>query len=113
MSERPNILVVCGRNKKCSRTAEFIFKNDDRFSIRSCGLSPKSDRKISEGDLNWADLVFVMEHDQKGKIKELYRHITLPPIHVLNIEDDYEFMDEELVLMLRDRMNEVIDAILQ
>ena len=111
MSERPNILVVCGRNKKRSRTAEFIFKNDDRFSIRSCGLSPKSDRKISEGDLNWADLVFVMEPDQKAKIKELYRHITLPPIHVLNIEDDYEFMDEELVLMLRDRMNEVIDTL--
>jgi predicted protein tyrosine phosphatase len=111
MSERPNILVVCGRNKKRSRTAEFIFKNDDRFSIRSCGLSPKSDRKISEGDLNWADLVFVMEQDQKAKIKELYMHITLPPIHVLNIEDDYEFMDEELVLMLRDRMNEVIDSL--
>ena len=110
MSERPNILVVCGRNKKRSRTAEFIFKNDYRFSIRSCGLSPKSDRKISDCDLNWADLVFVMEHDQKGKIKDLYRHIKLPPIHVLNIEDDYEFMDEKLVLMLRDRMNEVIDT---
>jgi len=61
MIERPNILVVCGRNKKRSRTAEHIFKNDDRFSIRSAGLSPKSDRKISKKDLNWADLVFVME----------------------------------------------------
>ena len=111
MSERPNILVVCGRNKRRSRTAEFIFKNDDRFSIRSCGLSPKSDRKISEGDLNWADLIFVMDSNQKAKIKELYKYVKLPPFNVLNIEDEYEFMDEELVLMLRDRMNEVIDTL--
>lgn len=55
-SVRPNILVVCGRNKKRSRTAEYIFKNDDRFNIRSAGVSPKSDRQITEKDLNWADL---------------------------------------------------------
>ena len=48
---RPNILVVCGRNKRRSRTAEHIFKNDSRFNIRSVGLSPKSDRKISEKDI--------------------------------------------------------------
>ncbi len=58
MPQRPNLLVVCGRNKKRSRTAEHIFKNDNRFNIRSAGLSPKSDRKLSENDLNWADLVF-------------------------------------------------------
>ena len=61
MTDRPNLLVVCGRNKKRSRTAEHIFKNDERFNIRSVGLSPKSERKITEQDLNWADLVFVME----------------------------------------------------
>jgi protein-tyrosine phosphatase len=68
MTERPNILVVCGRNKKRSRTAEHIFKNDSRFNIRSAGLSSKSDRKISENDLHWADLVFVMETEQCAKI---------------------------------------------
>jgi len=108
MTERPNILVVCGRNKKRSRTAEHIFKNDSRFNIRSAGLSPKSDRKISENDLNWADLVFVMENGQRGKIWELYRHLALPDIEVLNIPDDYEFMNEELVEMLIDRINDTL-----
>ena len=42
MTERPNILVVCGRNKKRSRTAEYIFKNDDRFNIRSAPFSAES-----------------------------------------------------------------------
>lgn len=105
MIKRPNILVVCGRNKKRSRTAEFIFKNDNRFNIRSAGLSPKSERKISENDLNWADLVFVMETNQRSKIKEIYQHIELPLIEVLNIPDDYEFMNEELIEMLSERIN--------
>jgi len=52
MTERPNLLIVCGRNKKRSRAAEHIFKNDECFNIRSAGLSPKSDRKISENNLN-------------------------------------------------------------
>lgn len=108
MTNRPNILVVCGRNKKRSRTAEHIFKNDDRFNIRSVGLSLKSDRKISENDLNWADLVFVMETDQRAKIRELYRHLELPKIEILNIADDYEFMNEELVEMLVDRINDAL-----
>lgn len=106
MTERPNILVVCGRNKKRSRTAEHIFKNDNRFNIRSAGLSPKSDRKISENDLNWADLVFAMETGQRAKIRELYRHMKLPKIEILNIADDYEFMNEELVEMLTERIND-------
>lgn len=106
MRERPNILVVCGRNKKRSRTAEHIFKNDNRFNIRSAGLSPKSDRKISENDLKWADLVFVMETSHRAKIRELYRHLYLPSVEVLHIADDYEFMDDELIEILTDKIND-------
>ena len=108
MTNRPNILVVCGRNKKRSRTAEHIFKNDNRFNIRSAGLSPKSDRKISENDLNWADLVFVMENGQRAKIWGLYRHLELPEIEILNIPDEYEFMNEELVEILTERINSTL-----
>ena len=102
---RPNILVVCGRNKRRSRTAEHIFKNDSRFNIRSVGLSPKSDRKISEKDIKWSDIIFVMEHGQEKQISGIYRHLELPRIEVLDIEDSFEFMDEELIHTLTDRIN--------
>lgn len=111
MTNRPNILVICGKNKKRSKTAEHIFKNDTRLNIRSAGVSPKSDRKISENDLTWAGLVFVMEPDHRAKIRELYCHLELPQIEVLHIPDDYEFMDEELVEILNDRMNDTLNAI--
>ena len=105
MTERPNILVVCGQNKKRSRTAEHNFKNDNRFSIRSVGVSPKSKRKISENDLNWADLVLVMETEHRSKIWKLYSHLELPTIEILDIPDEYEFMDEELIELLTDKIN--------
>jgi protein-tyrosine phosphatase len=101
----PHLLVICGKNKKRSRTAEHIFKNDSRFDIRSAGLSPKSERKISENDLAWADLVLVIESDHRAKIRDLYRHLDLPPIQVLHIPDEYEFMDEELIDILTDRVD--------
>lgn len=108
MTERPNILIVCGRNKKRSRTAEHIFKNDNRFNIRSAGLSSKSDRKISENDLIWANLVFVMGTGQRARIWGLYRHLRLPSIEVLNIPDEYDFMNKELVEILTDRINDTL-----
>lgn len=111
MTDRPNLLVVCGRNKKRSRTAEYIFKNDSRFNIRSVGLSPKSERKITEQDLNWADLVFVMEVGHRARISGTYRHLQLPKIEVLNIEDEFEFMDEELVQLLTDRINDTLKIV--
>jgi len=111
MTERPNILVVCGRNKKRSRTAEFIFKNDNRFNIRSAGLSPKSDRKVSENDLNWADFIFAMETRQRAKIWELYRHLELPTIEILNIPDEYEFLNEELIEILTERINDTLKIV--
>lgn len=110
MTPRPNILIICGKNKRRSRTGEFIFKNESRFNVRSAGLSPKSDRKISEADLNWSDLVYVMETEHRTKIKDLYRHLDLPTIEVLHIPDEYEFMDEELIDLLTDRINQSLRA---
>jgi protein-tyrosine phosphatase len=108
MTDRPNILVICARNKKRSRTAEYIFKNDDRFSIRSAGLSPNSEKQVSEKDVKWAHAVFVMETDHRARICALYRHLELPPIEVLSIEDEYEFLDEELIEILTEKINDAL-----
>ena len=105
MTYRPKILVVCGRNKRRSRTAEYIFKNDNRFNIRSVGLSPKSERQIRENDIDWSDFIFVMEDQQGVRISRTYRHLKLPPLHVLHIEDEYEYLDIELIEMLTDQIN--------
>ncbi len=111
MNDKPNILVVCGRNKRRSRTAEYIFKNDSRFNIRSVGLSPKSNREISERDLVWASIIFVMEDGQAARIQGVFRDLDLPPIEVLNIEDTYDYLDNELIVLLTERINDSLKIV--
>ncbi|MBD1396194.1 protein-tyrosine-phosphatase [Pontibacter sp. JH31] len=111
MTEKPNILVVCGRNKRRSRTAEYIFKNDMRFNIRSVGLSPKSERQIKEKDVLWADIIYVMEQGQGARIAGTNRQLELPPLEVLHIEDEYEYLEPELIEMLKDRINSSLKVV--
>lgn len=112
MRERPNILVVCGRNKRRSRTAEYLYKNDRRFSIRSVGLSPKSERQIKPADIDWADLILVMEQGQSSRISSTYRHMELPEIEVLHIADEYDYRQPELVDLLTDRVESILQVTL-
>ena len=111
MNERPNILIVCGKNKKRSKTGEHIFRKDPRINIRSAGVSPKSEKKVGEKDIMWSNLIFVMEHDHREKIKEEFSYLRLPKIIVLEIPDEYEFMDKELVEVLNDKVNSCLKEV--
>lgn len=103
-------MVVCGRNKRRSRTAEYIFKNDNRFNIRSVGLSPKSERQIKEKDLVWADSILVMEQGQGSRIRKTYRLMEIPPIESLGIADDFEYLEPSLIEMLAERINAFLEV---
>ncbi len=105
MTDRPKILIVCGRNKRRSRTAEYIFKNDQRFQVRSAGVSSKSDVQINEKLINWADIIFVMDNGQRNRIQNQFRTMDIPEIHSLDISDDYEYLDEDLINMLETKIN--------
>ena len=108
MREVPNILVVCGRNKRRSKTAESIFRNEKELKIQSAGLSPKSPSQISEAKIHWADAILVMEDGHKARVLGQYRHLNLPAIYVLHIEDDYEFMQPELIKILKERIRDTL-----
>lgn len=84
-----------------------------RFSIRSVGLSPRSERQIKERDIEWSDLIFVMEQGQKNRIAKTYRHRELPNIEVLYVDDVYEYMDPELLEILSDRINTTLKVVYQ
>ena len=111
MTNKPNILVICGRNIKRSRTAEYLFKNDNRINIRSAGLSEKSRKKLHQIDLQWADLILVMENKHKLRIMDTYRDIKIPKIIVLDIDDKYEYLDKELCEILTLKINDVINSL--
>jgi len=97
-----NILFVCSRNQWRSPTAEQIWRDHPGLVVHSRGVSPNARRSISEDDLQWADIIFVMEDRHKSRIQSQFgRWIANKPIHVLDIPDDYTFMQPELVEELR------------
>lgn len=95
------ILFVCGMNKRRSPTAEKIYHGDERLSVRSAGVSDSSRTKLTEKNISWADLILVMERKYKQRIQERFRGMTLPQIEILEIPDTYEYMDNELVELIK------------
>lgn len=97
-----NVLFVCSRNQWRSPTAERVWRGDPRLSVRSGGTSPNARHPVSEADIRWAEVVLVMEEKHKSRLKAQFtRLLTHTPIHVLDILDEYQYMDPELVEEVR------------
>src|SRR5688572_10409195 len=99
--DKPKVLFVCGRNQWRSPTAWQVYKNDPRIQVRSAGVSEKSPHQISNADVDWADLILVMENEHKPRIQSLFRDRPLPEIRSLEIPDEYEYMDQELIQLIK------------
>lgn len=103
------VLFLCSRNHWRSPTAEALYQNDPRVEVRSAGISASAQRRVSEKLLRWADLVLVMEHEHKRRLREQFSDlINELRIEVLDIPDDYEFMDPELIELIRQRVDPLL-----
>lgn len=104
------LLFLCSRNQWRSPTAEKVYQDDPRVEVRSAGLSASARCRVSEKLLRWADRVLVMEHEHKQRLwvqfPEVVRELR---IEVLDIPDDYEFMNPELVTLIRERVEPLLD----
>ncbi|MFO1485675.1 MAG: phosphotyrosine protein phosphatase [Verrucomicrobiaceae bacterium] len=99
------LLFLCSRNHWRSPTAEAVYQNDPRVEVRSAGVSASARRHVSEKLLRWADLVLVMEHVHKRRLREQFPDFVHElRVEVLDIPDDYEFMNPELVTLIRERV---------
>jgi len=104
-----NILFICSKNQWRSPTAEQIWRRHPALSVRSAGTSPNARHPVSSTDLVWADLIFVMEEKHKSRLLAEYRRVVEgKTIHVLDIPDDYRYMDPELVEQLRSSVGEIL-----
>lgn len=102
---RLQALFVCSRNQWRSPTAENVYRDDPRLSVRSRGLSPQARRQISDDDVDWADVIFVMESKHRGRLNSRFRdQLAATHVCVLDNPDEYPFMDPELVELIKDRV---------
>jgi len=101
------VLFVCNQNLNRSKTAEEVFKG--RFQTLSAGLYNK--KSLSDKELGWADVVMVMEDEQRTEISRRFPKLYLQKkILSLNVPDIYHYNQPELISVLKDRMNEIEDS---
>jgi len=104
--EKLKILFVCTANRMRSKTAEKIYKDDERFIVKSAGVAVFADVPLNLELLKWADYVIVMEDMHVEWIRESYPGFFLrkhEQILCLDIPDIYNFMDFELVYQIESK----------
>lgn len=102
-----NILFVCTKNKWRSPTAEQIYKDYPNLDVRSAGISSSARKPINSSDIQWANIIFVMENKHKQYLHQQFRNqLNNKVLIVLDIPDDYQYMDAELIAWL----TEAVDA---
>ena len=106
--ERKRILFVCTVNRMRSATAYELYKDDQRFEVDSAGTDRTANVVLEEWHLEWADAIVVMEQMHRNKIRERFPHLyEKKPIVCLYIEDIYDFMQPELIAILREKFEDV------
>ena len=97
-----NLLFICSRNQWRSPTAETIFRRHPSIQVRSAGTSPNARRTVSAADIVWADKILVMEEKHQSRLRATFaRALQHKTLIVLDITDDYRYMDAELVELLK------------
>ena len=103
---KKKILFVCTVNRMRSATAQKIFENDDRFEVLSAGTDKMANTAISLELLNWADSIVVMEKHHRNyihkKFPAVYKNKKIVCLYIL---DEYDYMQPELISLLRNRVD--------
>jgi predicted protein tyrosine phosphatase len=92
------LLFVCSRNRLRSLTAEKIFGQLPGYDVRSAGTQPSARIIVTKCHVRWADIIFAMERSHANRMQEKFgAALDGKRLIVLNIPDDYEYLQPELV----------------
>lgn len=104
------ILFVCSQNKLRSLTAEKIFSGTNHCQVKSAGTGAGARIRITKGMIGWADKIFAMEKNHLNLLRHKYREeLAGKPLICLHIPDDYEYMDPELIRLLKIKLSPYLE----
>jgi predicted protein tyrosine phosphatase len=94
-------LFLCTHNRLRSPTAEHVFSTWPGVETDSAGLGADADIPVSPEQLQWADIIFVMEKTHRSKLSARFRrHLNGKRIVCLDIPDNYTYLQPELIQLL-------------
>ena len=108
--DKTRVLFVCSKNQWRSPTAEQIWRKHPQLSVRSGGTSQSARHTVNIEDIEWADVLIVMEDTHKTRLQASFgdalKHTRL---YVLDIPDEYSYMNEALVAELSSSVAEILN----
>ena len=97
-----HLLFICSQNKLRSPTAEAVFAAYPGVEVDSAGLNSDAEVPLSDDQIEWADVIIVMETCHRNRLNRKFKHaLAGKRIAVLGIPDDYDFMDNQLIALLK------------
>ena len=101
---KKRILFLCSQNKLRSPTAEAVFSNHPAIEVDSAGLNNDAVVPLSEEQVRWADLIIVMEKSHRNRLNRKFKGaLAGKRVAVLDIPDEYDYMDPSLIALLKIR----------
>ena len=112
--DRPlRVLFVCSMNQRRSRTAEDMYRGAPGLEVASGGTWNEADHPVGIRDLEWTDLVLVMEGEHRRTLEEMFgRESVRGKLTVLGVPDEWYRGDKALQKFLRARIDPVLERAL-
>ncbi len=107
-----HVLFICSQNRLRSPTAEQVFAGQPDIECESAGLNNDADNPVTPELVEWADLIFVMEKAHRSKLSAKFgQHLKNARVVCLDIPDRFDFMDTELVRLLKAKITRFLPFI--
>lgn len=104
-------LFVCSRNRLRSPTAEEVFSGWPGVEADSAGLAPDAITVVSDEQIVWAEIIFVMERAHKVKLSKRFSSVLKGKrVVCLDIPDKYGFMQPELIAVLEQKVGRFLHS---
>ena len=102
------VLFICGKGRHRSPTAEQIFSSHHNWETDSAGLGADADMIVSAEHIEWATDIAVMEKRHLARLRRMFpKLVSGKRLVCLDVPDDFSFMQDELVALLRARIGRV------
>ena len=96
------LLFVCSQNRLRSPTAEAVFSAYSGVEAISAGTNNDAPTPVSADLIEWADVILCMEKVHRNKLTSKFKaEFKTKRLVVLDIPDNYDYMDPELVRILK------------
>ncbi|WP_254436783.1 low molecular weight protein tyrosine phosphatase family protein [Ruegeria arenilitoris] len=106
-----NVLFICGKARMRSPTAADVVGEWPGYSTDFAGISRDADEMISSEQVEWADMIFVMDRRQKKRLSEKFGHLIKDTkVIILGIPDQFDYMAPDLVDLIVVKLRPILDV---